>query len=103
MRFALFFQSEYTNMAALAGLGVTLYLGGWSLPGVHLTGVLGVVVGLAVLLAKIALWMVFFVWVRWTFPRFRYDQLMRLGWKVLLPLSLINLIAVAAMTLAGWL
>ena len=47
--------------------------------------------------------MAVFVWVRWTFPRFRYDQLMRLGWKVLLPLSIFNLILVAAMTLAGWL
>ncbi len=47
--------------------------------------------------------MAFFVWIRWTFPRFRYDQLMRLGWKVLLPLSILNLILVAAMTLAGWL
>jgi NADH-quinone oxidoreductase subunit H len=102
MRFALFFQAEYTNMAALAALGVTLYFGGWSLPGVHIEGWLGAVVGLIVLVAKIAAWMGLFVWVRWTFPRFRYDQLMRLGWKVLLPLAIVNLIAVAAMTLAGW-
>jgi NADH-quinone oxidoreductase subunit H len=102
MRFALFFQAEYTNMAALAGLGVTLFFGGWSLPGVHLTGVLGAVVGLIVLVTKIALWMGLFVWVRWTFPRFRYDQLMRLGWKVLLPLAIVNLILVAALAVAGW-
>jgi NADH-quinone oxidoreductase subunit H len=102
MRFALFFQAEYTNMAALAALGATLYFGGWSLPGVHLTGWLGALVGLIVLVTKIALWMCLFVWVRWTFPRFRYDQLMRLGWKVLLPLAIVNLVAVAAMTLAGW-
>ncbi|HEX4965260.1 MAG TPA: NADH-quinone oxidoreductase subunit NuoH [Thermoanaerobaculia bacterium] len=103
MRFAAFFQAEYTNMAALAALGVTLFFGGWSLPGVHLTGWLGAVVGLVTLVAKIAVCMAVFVWVRWTFPRFRYDQLMRLGWKVLLPLSILNLILVAAMTLAGWL
>jgi NADH-quinone oxidoreductase subunit H len=60
-------------------------------------------VGLATLIAKIGICMAVFVWVRWTFPRFRYDQLMRLGWKVLLPLSIFNLILVAAMTLAGWL
>jgi NADH-quinone oxidoreductase subunit H len=103
MRFAAFFQAEYTNMAALAALGVTLFFGGWSLPGVHLGGWLGAIVGLATLVAKICICMGVFVWVRWTFPRFRYDQLMRLGWKVLLPLSILNLILVAAMTLAGWL
>jgi NADH-quinone oxidoreductase subunit H len=104
MRFALFFMAEYTNMAALSALGVTLYFGGWSLPGiVYPHGLLGGVLGLLTLVAKIAICMVIFVWVRWTFPRFRYDQLMRLGWKVLLPISILNLIAVAAMTLAGWL
>jgi NADH-quinone oxidoreductase subunit H len=103
MRFALFFQAEYTAMAALAGLGATLYLGGWRLPFVDLHGWIGAAVGLGTLLAKIVAAMLVFVWVRWTFPRFRYDQLMRLGWKVLLPLSIVNLIAVAAMTLAGWL
>ena len=103
MRFAAFFQAEYTNMAALAALGVTLFFGGWSLPGVHIGGWLGAIVGLVTLIAKIGICMAVFVWVRWTFPRFRYDQLMRLGWKVLLPLSILNLIVVAAMTLAGWL
>jgi NADH-quinone oxidoreductase subunit H len=103
MRFAAFFQAEYTNMAALAALGVTLFFGGWSLPGVHLSGWLGAIVGLVTLVAKIGICMAVFVWVRWTFPRFRYDQLMRLGWKVLLPLSILNLVLVAAMTLAGWL
>lgn len=101
MRFAVFFMAEYTSMAALSALGVTLYLGGWSLPGVDLHGWLGAAVGLAVLLGKVALCMLFFVWVRWTFPRFRYDQLMRLGWKVLLPLAIFNLILVAVLTLAG--
>jgi NADH-quinone oxidoreductase subunit H len=103
MRFALFFQGEYSNMAALSALGATLFFGGWSLPFIHLSGWLGAIVGLATLVAKIAIAMAVFVWVRWTFPRFRYDQLMRLGWKVLLPLSIVNLILVAAMTLAGWL
>jgi NADH-quinone oxidoreductase subunit H len=104
MRFALFFMAEYTNMAALSALGVTLFFGGWSLPFVtYPEGLLGGLLGLATLVAKIAICMAIFVWVRWTFPRFRYDQLMRLGWKVLLPMALLNLIAVAAMTLAGWL
>ncbi len=60
-------------------------------------------VGFLVLLGKVALFMLFFVWVRWTYPRFRYDQLMRLGWKVLLPLALVNFVVTAAMTVAGWL
>jgi NADH-quinone oxidoreductase subunit H len=103
MRFALFFQGEYSNMAALSALGVTLFFGGWTLPGIHLGGWLGAALGLVVLVTKIAICMAAFVWVRWTFPRFRYDQLMRLGWKFLLPLAIFNLILVAAMTLAGWL
>jgi NADH-quinone oxidoreductase subunit H len=104
MRFALFFQGEYSNMAALSALGATLFFGGWSLPFIHYPhNLLGAVLGLLTLVAKIAIAMAVFVWVRWTFPRFRYDQLMRLGWKFLLPLSIVNLILVAAMTLAGWL
>jgi NADH-quinone oxidoreductase subunit H len=104
MRFALFFMAEYTNMAALSALGATLYFGGWSLPFVdYPDGWLGGVLGLLTLVGKIAVAMLIFVLVRWTFPRFRYDQLMRLGWKVLLPLALFNLVLVAALTLAGWL
>lgn len=105
MRFAAFFMAEYTSMAALSALGVTLFFGGWSLPWINYEGMgwLGVLLGLGTLLAKVAVCMFIFVWVRWTFPRFRYDQLMRLGWKFLLPVAILNLIAVAAMTLAGWL
>jgi NADH-quinone oxidoreductase subunit H len=101
MRFATFFMSEYISMTSLSALGATLYFGGWTLPGVHVTGIWGAVVGLAVLFGKVSLFLAFFVWVRWTFPRFRYDQLMRLGWKVLLPLAIANLVVVAALTLAG--
>jgi NADH-quinone oxidoreductase subunit H len=101
MRFATFFMSEYIAMASLSALGVTLYFGGWTLPGLHFEGFLGVAVGLAVLFAKVGAFLIFFVWVRWTFPRFRYDQLMRLGWKALLPLAILNLIVVAVLTLAG--
>jgi NADH-quinone oxidoreductase subunit H len=101
MRFATFFMSEYISMTSLSALGATLYFGGWTLPGVHLEGFVGAVVGLAVLFAKVGAFLAFFVWVRWTFPRFRYDQLMRLGWKVLLPLAILNLIVIAALTLAG--
>ncbi|HYG61262.1 MAG TPA: NADH-quinone oxidoreductase subunit NuoH [Thermoanaerobaculia bacterium] len=103
MRFASFFMAEYAAMTALSALGVTLYFGGWSLPGVDLDGWLGALVGLITLVVKVAICMAVFVWIRWTFPRFRYDQLMRLGWKVLLPLALLNLIVIAALTVAGWL
>jgi NADH-quinone oxidoreductase subunit H len=103
MRFASFFMGEYISMTSLSALGVTLWFGGWSLPGVDLSGWVGAAIGLAVLVAKVAIALAVYVWVRWTFPRFRYDQLMRLGWKVLLPLAIFNLIAVAAMTLGGWL
>jgi NADH-quinone oxidoreductase subunit H len=106
MRFALFPMAEYINMATLSALGATLYFGGWKWPWLDLPrgGWLATaLLGFGGLAAKIMIGMFFFVWVRWTFPRFRYDQLMRLGWKVLLPLSIVNLIWVAAATLAGWL
>jgi NADH-quinone oxidoreductase subunit H len=101
MRFATFFMAEYISMTSLSALGATLYFGGWTLPWVHFSGLAGAAVGLAVLFGKVSCFLAFFVWVRWTFPRFRYDQLMRLGWKVLLPLAILNLIVVAALTLGG--
>ena len=103
MKFALFFMGEYMSMATLSALAATLYFGGWHLPGIDYTGPwfwVGLK-ALTVLVAKIAVFMMFFVWVRWSFPRFRFDQLMRLGWKVLLPLAIVNLVAVAALTVAG--
>ncbi|MDX1502621.1 MAG: NADH-quinone oxidoreductase subunit NuoH [Thermoanaerobaculia bacterium] len=105
MKFALFFMGEYMSMATLSALGATLFFGGWHLPGLSYTGPWPLVAatGLGVLLGKVTLFLLFFVWVRWSFPRFRFDQLMQLGWKVLLPLAVVNLIATAAMTLAGWL
>ena len=115
MRFAAFFMSEYVSMTTLSAMCATLYFGGWDLFGftewaaAALAGLAGPfwlwmgLVGMAVLVAKTAVFLLVFVWVRWTFPRFRYDQLMRLGWKVLLPLALVNVIGVAAATLAGWL
>ncbi|HXO20341.1 MAG TPA: NADH-quinone oxidoreductase subunit NuoH [Thermoanaerobaculia bacterium] len=104
MRFATFFMAEYISMTSLSALGVTLYFGGWSLPGVNLpAGWIGALLGFGILIAKIAFCLAVYVWVRWTFPRFRYDQLMRLGWKVLLPLAILNLLVVAALTIAGWL
>jgi NADH-quinone oxidoreductase subunit H len=101
MKWALFYSAEYVNMASLGALMSTLYFGGWSLPGVTLPNSwLGVLAGAGILAVKVLFWMAFFVWVRFTFPRFRYDQLMRLGWKVLLPLALLTLLGVAVLVVA---
>ena len=94
-KFGMFFMSEYANMIAASAMIVTLYLGGWSLPFVTFTGVWGGLLSIAVFWAKTLAVISVFIWVRWTLPRFRYDQLMSLGWKVLLPLSVANLLVVA--------
>jgi NADH-quinone oxidoreductase subunit H len=99
-KFGMFFMGEYANLVAASGLLVTLYFGGWSLPGVAFTGVWGALASVVVFFAKTLAFVGLFIWVRWTFPRFRYDQLMDLGWKVLLPLSFFHLIAVAAFVAA---
>ncbi len=89
MKFALFFLGEYCAMIVMASLTVTLFLGGFSVPyWEEAPWYLGV----AAFVAKTAFFMFLFLWVRWTLPRFRYDQLMNLGWKVFLPLSLLNIL-----------
>ncbi len=108
MKFGLFFLAEYSNMVVAALMMVTLFLGGWHVPFVpELPQWLGLregSIGLAlfqagVTLSKTALLLFLFVWVRWTVPRFRYDQLMRLGWRVLLPLALLNIVVTGAVLL----
>jgi len=99
MKFALFPLGEYSAMFASAGMMVTLFFGGWTLPFWGLdqpAQTLGM--GLAhigVFIAKMLVFMVLFIWVRWMFPRFRYDQLMDLGWKRFLPLALANILITA--------
>ena len=100
MKFAMFFMAEYVNMIVVSALTVTLFFGGWSFPGFHPRGVAGGIASVLLFAAKTAFFVWLFVWVRWTVPRFRYDQLMRLGWKGLLPLAIANLFWVAA--LAAW-
>ena len=97
MHFGSFFLAEYLNVMVSCALTTTLYLGGWGLPGFEPHGVLGVLLSLLVFATKTALLVSVFIWVRWTLPRFRYDQLMRLGWKVFLPLALLNLFWAAAL------
>jgi NADH-quinone oxidoreductase subunit H len=99
MKFALFFLGEYSNMIASAGMMVTLFFGGWTLPfwGLdHAAGTLaGGIVHILIFLVKMLAFIVLFIWVRWMFPRFRYDQLMDLGWRRFLPLALVNILVTA--------
>src|SRR6185503_21013461 len=100
MRFAMFFLGEYIAMVTMSSLLVTLFLGGWD-PGIFPLpdGALGTALSVLVFTAKVVLVLFFYIWVRWTLPRFRYDQLMKLGWKGLVPLGLAN-IAVTAIIFA---
>jgi NADH-quinone oxidoreductase subunit H len=101
MRFGSFFLAEYANMITSSALIVTLFLGGWQLPYVESLGLPALwlsIVQILTFVVKVGVVLFFFMWIRWTIPRFRYDQLMNLGWKVMLPLALLNL----AVT-GGWL
>ena len=101
MAFALFFLGEYANMILMSGMTTILFLGGWLAPfGIPpFTWIPGVVW----FVLKVCFCLFVFLWVRATFPRYRYDQLMRLGWKVFLPLSLLWLVITAgALMLFGW-
>jgi NADH-quinone oxidoreductase subunit H len=101
MPFALFFLGEYANMILMSGMTTVLFLGGW-LPLIS-WGPFGWIPGFVWFAAKVAACLFVFLWVRATFPRYRYDQLMRLGWKVFLPLSLVWLVVTAGVLVAmGW-
>jgi NADH-quinone oxidoreductase subunit H len=99
MAFALFFLGEYANMILMSGMTTILFLGGW-------LGPFGILpqIGALWFILKVCFCLFVFLWVRATFPRYRYDQLMRLGWKVFLPLSLLWLtLTAAALMVFGWL
>jgi NADH-quinone oxidoreductase subunit H len=98
MTFALFFLGEYANMILMAAMTAILFLGGW-LPLVDIAP-FNLIPGPLWLAAKIAFVLFFFLWVRASFPRYRYDQLMRLGWKVFLPISLAAVVIVAGVLVA---
>ena len=90
-RFAAFFAAEYLNVVVVSGLIVTLFFGGWNLPWLSPpTWVDPIIV-----IAKMLVFVFFFIWVRATLPRLRYDQLMSLGWKILLPLATLNALVTA--------
>src|SRR5579871_4066683 len=96
MKFAMFFLGEYAAMFVASALMATLFFGGWSLPFAPLNApaqTLGVgIAQIVIFLAKVCGFLFFYIWVRWTIPRFRFDQLMALGWKVLIPLTLVNIL-----------
>jgi NADH-quinone oxidoreductase subunit H len=90
MSFAMFFLAEYINMVTVSAVATDLFLGGWHGP------LLPASLGWIWFLIKVAALLFFYVWMRWTLPRYRYDQLMAFGWKILLPLAVVNLLATAA-------
>jgi NADH-quinone oxidoreductase subunit H len=99
MKFALFFIGEYANMIAASAMMVTLFLGGWTLPWFGLNepadSILGGLAHIGIFLGKMALLLMLLIWVRWMWPRFRYDQLMDLGWRRFIPLALANILVTA--------
>jgi NADH-quinone oxidoreductase subunit H len=106
-KWSLFFVAEYSHMIIGSGVFTLLFLGGWNplpwLPLANLASMIGIagipiavaVLSIVIFLGKIVALLFFFMWVRWTVPRFRYDQVMKLGWQKLLPLSIANLLAYA--------
>ena len=94
MRFALFFLAEYANMIVVSTVATTLFLGGWlrPFPNVEALAFLGFLPGWCWFLLKTFVFLYIFLWIRATLPRYRYDQLMRIGWKVLIPLAIANIV-----------
>ncbi len=95
MKFGTFFLAEYANMITSSAIIVTLFLGGWQFPFLDSFGLPALLVSVLQVLTfvvKVGAVIVFYMWIRWTIPRFRYDQLMNLGWKVMLPLALLNVV-----------
>jgi NADH-quinone oxidoreductase subunit H len=104
MKFSLFFIAEYCNLVTTSALMVTLFFGGWTVPGWHAVNAAPwawwkTAITLGVFLIKVMFFLFVYMWVRWTLPRFRYDQLMSLGWKVLLPLAIGYIVTIAGATL----
>jgi NADH-quinone oxidoreductase subunit H len=107
MKFAIFYMGEYMHVVMASSLMTLLYLGGWHLPFAErviasLPDVQRAAAHAAIFMGKVAVLIFLYMWVRWTIPRFRYDQLMRLGWKVLLPLAFFNILYVGTVVLLGW-
>ncbi len=105
MAFAVFFLAEYANMILVALLTALMFLGGWLSPFEGIPGVEGTFIAapsIVWLLAKTAIFMLLYLWFRATFPRYRYDQIMRLGWKVFIPITIVWLLVVGGLVMADW-
>jgi len=101
MKLGFYLFSEYVNMFVSSALMATVYFGGYNFPGMDLIEnqtILGIA-QIAVMFSKILIFIFVFMWIRWTLPRFRYDQLMHLGWKSMIPLALFNMLATGAISL----
>ena len=97
MKFSFFFIAEYANVVTVCAMVTTLFFGGWDIPGRwdEQGGVLQTLATGGVFFLKLMFWIFFVMWIRWTLPRFRYDQLMALGWKVLMPLALVYIMVIS--------
>jgi NADH-quinone oxidoreductase subunit H len=96
MSFAMFFLAEYVNMVTVSAVATNLFLGGWHGP------FLAEWLGWVWFLVKVFALLFFYIWMRWTLPRYRYDQLMEFGWKWLLPVAVVNLLVTAAIAISQW-
>lgn len=106
MKFSMFPISEYANMITASAMMATLFFGGWDIPFTQWDNmgqftVLKSFLTFGAFATKVLFFVFFYIWVRWTLPRFRYDQLMSLGWKILLPISLIYVVVIATAVLAS--
>jgi NADH-quinone oxidoreductase subunit H len=106
-RFAMFFLGEYTGMLIMASIGTLCFMGGWTLPKFVMDALpflsqMPPFVWVVVFLAKVYAFMFLYYWVRATLPRYRYDQLMNIGWKVLIPLALVNIVLSGTLKIMGW-
>ncbi len=103
MKLGLYLFAEYVNMFISSAVISCLYFGGYNFPGVHYAEMapnVAALISVLVMLGKTFFFIFFFMWIRWTIPRFRYDQLMKMGWQILIPLAIFNILATgAAMTL----
>jgi NADH-quinone oxidoreductase subunit H len=95
MKFAFFFIGEYMHLFVAAGIGTTLFLGGWRGPGASEASILGVLLGFVYFTVKTVILIFLMMWIRGTLPRFRIDHLLDFGWKFLVPVGLLGLMAVA--------